>query len=204
MTRRGFTLIELLVVIAIIAILAAILFPVFSRARESARRSSCLNNEKQIGLAFMQYSQDYKETFPASIVPVGNQYFPWDTLILPYTKSTKIYRCPSDGVKRAAGTEKRSYAHNDQMARMTGQWTGRGIKLGSVPSPAAYVLMTEWHVAGNVVGATNNQTDYEPPPADHYHHNFGEGNNFLFYDGHVEYLPFGRLKAAENYTFDPI
>ena len=63
-TLKGFTLIELLVVIAIIAILAAILFPVFAQAREKARQISCLSNEKQIGLAFMQYIQDYDETYP--------------------------------------------------------------------------------------------------------------------------------------------
>ena len=65
--KEGFTLIELLVVIAIIAILAAILFPVFARARENARRTSCLSNLKQIGLGFMQYSQDYDEFFPHAI-----------------------------------------------------------------------------------------------------------------------------------------
>src|SRR4028118_675254 len=65
--HRGFTLIELLVVIAIIAILAAILFPVFSRARENARRASCMSNLKQIGLGVMQYVQDYDERYPSSM-----------------------------------------------------------------------------------------------------------------------------------------
>ena len=64
MSRRGFTLIELLVVIAIIAILAAILFPVFAKAREKARQASCLSNVKQMCLALMQYAQDYDETLP--------------------------------------------------------------------------------------------------------------------------------------------
>src|SRR3990170_5499085 len=80
--RRGFTLIELLVVIAIIAILAAILFPVFARARENARRSSCQSNEKQIALGFKQYIQDNNEKYPAS----GG----WRTAILDYTKSEAI------------------------------------------------------------------------------------------------------------------
>jgi len=96
---RGFTLIELLVVIAIIAILAAILFPVFARARENARRASCQSNLKQIGLGFMQYMQDYDETFPVSehayVLPTG-QASVWDLLIQPYVKSMQVLQCPSD------------------------------------------------------------------------------------------------------------
>ena len=91
----GFTLIELLVVIAIIAILAAILFPVFARARENARRSSCQSNLKQIGLGILQYTQDYDEKFfaqRASGVPGGGA---WDT-IQPYMKSVQIFQCPSE------------------------------------------------------------------------------------------------------------
>ena len=71
--RRGFTLIELLVVIAIIAILAAILFPVFARAREKARQTACLNNVKQLSLAVMQYTQDYDEILPACTTPATRQ-----------------------------------------------------------------------------------------------------------------------------------
>src|SRR5687768_2051326 len=94
-TRRGFTLIELLVVIAIIAILAAVLFPVFAQAREKARAASCLSNTKQVGTAVQLYLQDYDETFPFSdnfsiIVPgspVQNQYMYWGDAIYPYVKS---------------------------------------------------------------------------------------------------------------------
>jgi len=95
-TRNGFTLIELLVVIAIIAILAAILFPVFARARENARRSSCAGNMKQIGLAIAQYTQDFDETLPASS-GYGPGTTTWRTYIYPYTKSSQIYVCPSRG-----------------------------------------------------------------------------------------------------------
>jgi prepilin-type N-terminal cleavage/methylation domain-containing protein/prepilin-type processing-associated H-X9-DG protein len=97
---RGFTLIELLVVIAIIAILASILFPVFARARENARRASCLSNLKQLGLAIMQYTQDYDEKLPGSrkyFPTAPNAYTTWVTLLQPYAKSTQIYTCP-DGV----------------------------------------------------------------------------------------------------------
>jgi len=117
---RGFTLIELLVVIAIIAILAAILFPVFARARENARRASCQSNLKQIGLGFLQYSQDYDERLPfvmwlhptpgegydyrgnSSAGPgrvYWGQYGPvtsWVDEIYPYVKSDQIFTCPSD------------------------------------------------------------------------------------------------------------
>ncbi len=94
-TRKGFTLIELLVVIAIIAILAAILFPVFARAREKARQSSCLSNVKQLTLGNMMYAQDYDEvTVIFSQGPSGGNP-QWHYLIEPYLKNTQIFLCPS-------------------------------------------------------------------------------------------------------------
>ncbi|MBC8138970.1 MAG: DUF1559 domain-containing protein [Fibrella sp.] len=103
--QTGFTLIELLVVIAIIAILAAILFPVFAQARAKARQTSCLSNMKQLGLAAMQYEQDYDETVVPGWIGVGfdtsSPYsWPgsqrWMDLIFPYVKSLQVYNCPSD------------------------------------------------------------------------------------------------------------
>src|SRR5713101_6929093 len=101
--KNGFTLIELLVVIAIIAILAAILFPVFAQAREKARQSTCLSNMKQMGLAFNMYAQDYDETFGWQKVSdncpdfgrAGNPEPSWNMSILPYVKSRQIFTCPS-------------------------------------------------------------------------------------------------------------
>ena len=119
--NQGFTLIELLVVIAIIAILAAILFPVFARARENARRSSCQSNEKQIALGFKQYIQDNNERYPASSG--------WNTAILDYTKSEAILKCPS-----AAGAGTYDYSYNSLMS-------GKNENL--VQNTAATVLASE-------------------------------------------------------------
>jgi prepilin-type N-terminal cleavage/methylation domain-containing protein/prepilin-type processing-associated H-X9-DG protein len=94
--RSGFTLIELLVVIAIIAILAAILFPVFAQAREKARAISCLSNEKQIGLGIMQYQQDWDEKNPGGLNGYGGGGSGWAGQIYAYVKSTQVFKCPDD------------------------------------------------------------------------------------------------------------
>lgn len=97
--RKGFTLIELLVTIAIIAILAAILFPVFARARENARRSSCMSNLKQISLGIRMYTQDYDEHVPPIVIndsADANNPYGWADAVQPYVKSTQLFQCSSE------------------------------------------------------------------------------------------------------------
>jgi len=100
--RKGFTLIELLVVIAIIAILAAILFPVFAKAREKARQSTCMNNVKQMCNAAMMYVQDYDETFMCATP--GVEAF-WPQQLQPYIKASHVYKCPSIGLWAAPSAD---------------------------------------------------------------------------------------------------
>lgn len=113
MRRKGFTLIELLVVIAIIAILAAILFPVFAKAREKARQATCLSNLKQAGLGLIMYISDYEQTYPPDLIMhtsgpkwYHNQYYlysSWFCDIYPYTKNAAIIDCPSRGITSEPG-----------------------------------------------------------------------------------------------------
>jgi prepilin-type N-terminal cleavage/methylation domain-containing protein len=114
--RKGFTLIELLVVIAIIAILASILFPVFGRARENARRASCASNLKQIGLGLLQYTQDYDESYPAAGLHYDSQLgrdqalgYGWAGDIYPYVKSAQVFACPSDSSEMIAPNNTAAY-----------------------------------------------------------------------------------------------
>lgn len=115
LTKNGFTLIELLVVIAIIALLAAILFPVFTQARENARRSSCQSNLRQLGMAVVQYTQDYDDTLPVNV----NGSI-WAYCLYPYVKSTQVYRCPSDPTKSTSPRVPVSFAFNYDIARTDG------------------------------------------------------------------------------------
>jgi prepilin-type N-terminal cleavage/methylation domain-containing protein/prepilin-type processing-associated H-X9-DG protein len=118
--KKGFTLIELLVVIAIIALLVAILFPVFSQAREKARQVACLSNMKQIGVAVLLYAQDYDEKFLGSCkappINGGTQpEIPYDRQLFPYLKSDEVFRCPNDSLSRdQAGVWDGSYAHKQK------------------------------------------------------------------------------------------
>lgn len=142
----GFTLIELLVVIAIIAILAAILFPVFQKVRENARRTACLSNEKQIGLGILQYNQDYDEKYIAGANSYGRGSG-WAGQLYPYVKSTAVFKCPDDSTN-LPGTNV-SYALNAQFSPYNyddPNLRGKGavpISLAQINSPAKTVLIFE-------------------------------------------------------------
>lgn len=205
-SRRGFTLIELLVVIAIIAILAAILFPVFAKAREKARQTTCLSNEKQLGLGVLQYNQDYDETFPlmkvydASATFGGNgsetDYW-WSQAIYPYVKSANVYICPTNPdpgpvcPNRATFSPQihQSYVVNTRVLQPHGWWGGGDTKasiIAGIDAPAQKVLICE--ETANFFGGP----DYmwpESSASDMKTFGFAGHNgveNYLFCDGHAK------------------
>lgn len=201
MVQRGFTLVELLVVIAIIAILAAILFPVFARAREKARQASCLSNVKQIVLGELQYAQDYGERFPYFLTnPARGE--PWWNAIQPYLRNEDIYGCPSYPRPAAATTysgKHYPYPRYGMNQRMLYDWNNCGF-LGAIMRPAEIVLIGDcchgmgdaWRIAWpNAPGgssssprkcdvARNEQND------EWARHN--GGNNLGFVDGHAKWM----------------
>lgn len=150
-SRRGFTLIELLVVIAIIAILASILFPVFARARENARRSSCQSNLKQLGLGMLQYVQDYDERFPSKGLPGGDvnkgpiASFGWAGMIYPYVKSAQVFRCPSDATKAVAPKVPISYYYSQNIASgdAGNTWSPSGKHISQFTNVSRTVILWE-------------------------------------------------------------
>ena len=190
--RRGFTLIELLVVIAIIAILAAILFPVFAQAREKARQSSCCSNLRQIGLALKMYCQDYDETNTRMYYGSGSAAYRWHQAIQPYMKNTDLFRCLSSpilvdqytGLYMCYGMN----SFNFDPGVYGCFWYGPAD--ADIRDPAGTIFVADsqhptdlsqgsYYVGGGAVFA-------EPVMRVACRHN--NGFNTLFYDGHVKLL----------------
>lgn len=189
--NKGFTLIELLVVIAIIAILAAILFPVFAKAREKARQASCLSNMKQIGNAIMMYVQDYDETFPlewlgvdgptfyntGNLVRFGDSdpYGNYQPLVYPYVKNFKVFMCPDS----KWGDKDYSFAHDYGMNCYIGygfaSTAWNSVPQSAIDKPAGLLLVadTPWECIDRV-------SRIDP------RHN--EGAVLVFCDGHAKWM----------------
>ncbi|MHB8994048.1 MAG: type II secretion system protein [Armatimonadota bacterium] len=195
MSRRGFTLIELLVVIAIIAILAAILFPVFAKAREKARQTSCLSNVKQLTLGALMYAQDNDERmiYNFSYAPPGVALYWWYDGLQPYLKSTQLTQCPSTSGSagtytylRPPGTPNPArlcYAVNAMYISMS---SGIGINLATVDAPSETVWIFD-SIYAEVNSAA--KTDWGAADGVGYIkkvHN--DGANWGFVDGHAKWM----------------
>jgi prepilin-type N-terminal cleavage/methylation domain-containing protein/prepilin-type processing-associated H-X9-DG protein len=183
MRRRGFTLIELLVVIAIIAILAAILFPVFARAREKARQASCLSNLKQIALGLLMYTSDNDECFPANEWQAADA--PWGPRqnitaahkIYPYVKNTQLFACPSRGM--VVCNDGRTGLGIPDISRCSygfNNWVCNGQTMANVQAPAEQFLAMD----------AQNWWNDSCQNAIRLCHRHNEQGNFAFADGHVK------------------
>ncbi len=190
MQRRGFTLIELLVVIAIIAILAAILFPVFARAREKARQTSCLSNLKQIGLAAHMYKNDYDERHvrdryqtldaPAPRGPYQSPYcgvnYWYVDILEPYIKNRQIWKCPSDDATHTCvGFPDHSYEPNTELVNPV-----TGVADSSVKDPAGTIQFIE--------AGLNSRAHCTDPGSYINQDNHFDGWNCTFVDGHAKWM----------------
>jgi len=196
--RRGFTLIELLVVIAIIAILAAILFPVFARAREKARQTSCLSNLKQLGLGMLMYVQDYDERFTVERVVQPWYARPWYQAIAPYVKNAQIFVCPSVDYNAAWGgygyngygtNGKNGLGYRHQSDDGSPQPSQAPPKLANVEQPSAMIMLGE--PIANTYALRGYASNYLPSDR----HN--GGSNIAHVDGHVKWYQAETLKATK-------
>ncbi|MFP3903341.1 MAG: DUF1559 domain-containing protein [Armatimonadota bacterium] len=209
-SRRGFTLIELLVVIAIIAILAAILFPVFARAREKARQTSCLSNVKQIGLGWQMYIQDYDETVPPYYIPNSERgpelpdlgsstTLYWQDLIHPYIKNFQIWVCPSEGtsgevayIRSYGGNYSYVFSHYDDWVYFLADF--------DYPSQTYAILEATSYITKYDPGILHSSGSSYWGLVESRHN---DQNNVLFIDGHAKSLAHSVVAPeSDNWTGD--
>jgi len=203
----GFTLIELLVVIAIIAILASILFPVFARAREKARQTSCLSNVKQIMLAVLSYAQDYDEMLPfcANGVLPDYTYLLWTfnagSPLTPYIKNSQIGYCPSRRASPGYGWNFPHMPHHSD-----GYWYGGGaLSLGEISDPSSVMAFCDAEGCLWLYCPTCVEQGLIPPPSPddatgylYLSARHNGGANCAFVDGHAKWLNRTRLFATDS------
>lgn len=220
-SRRAFTLIELLVVIAIISILAAILFPVFARARENARRSSCISNMKQIGLGMMQYLQDYDERFPsqnsdgpenyasATFVESGSTKN-WIRSIHPYVKSWQLFLCPSakpfdrdppSTANEPNGNSNTNYRASGVIMQNPGvpvSILGRAAEIVVIlETPLSYNTAYRRPIMNGTVDSRGLYTRFTQWNVTTMHTTHFEGGNLVFADGHVKWKKQSAICSAD-------
>lgn len=215
--RKGFTLIELLVVIAIIAILAAILFPVFARAREKAKQSSCLSNVKQLTLAALQYAQDYDELLPASYQPLGaaipetgGAYTYWFYLVQPYVKNTQVLTCPSWRAYFLGygwNYYYLTYAFPGNPAYPPGGYGYGGCPLAAVAKPAETILLADSGAHQVSGGSWSNGMSYvitwaEEPNNYFVYLRHNDMANVGFLDGHAKACNKGFVTDVNNFDLN--
>ncbi len=208
MRKKGFTLIELLVVIAIIAILAAILFPVFARAREKARQSSCLNNVKQLMTGILMYAQDYDESMSlvnvgcaSWVMPAGgintSGIMPWNCSILPYIKNIQIFNCPSVSLAWDGGPINDSSDHDCDAISYGLNQNVAGVALAKFNFVSETMCIADKGDAGiyylETAGAVNGRADIALD-----RHN--EGANVGFSDGHGKWYKGSNIPQEIEYV----